>query len=491
MDTSQANFNKAISSLLVRNHDDGSLHGRVCLCCDRFLGHNNVFLISVNKFEKFSPFLTGVNDITPVVRKCYTPDFGREDVNLKLKGALLSPRSKLVYKSTKTRNPVPHVMCCRECRSGLNAKKLSTGALPRFAIANGWAIGEPPECLKRLNEIEIALISQTRQRAHLFTYWGGCHRSIRGWHTFYKSDPYYSTAVLNSVGHLTRTEDIAVVLCGPITKEQKQKIMKKTQVNIAYINEAFQWMKENNVQYENYPFPVIGQPTIIDQSREVESENSDIETKELLTVVFPDGTVNTGGAQDGKSFEEALADMRAKCPDVPPYLESRPSRELLRDYEDDNLMKAFPLQFPYGTGLPRQLVRDNTCLSATLSHLLYLSIPSFQEACFSLVIHNMFERARALKGSIWRVMGNHEVCDITEEEVNAAILRQKRGSRNQNDPGEKFLKSIKCVQKNMAHSNEAAMTARSQFLSLTHHFGIPKILFTVSFEDGFDIRILA
>ena len=31
-------------------------------------------------------------------------------------------------------------------------------------------------------------------------------------------------------------------------------------------------------------------------------------------------------------------------------LRSKPTKTILRDYEDDNLLKAFPLQFPFGVG---------------------------------------------------------------------------------------------------------------------------------------------
>ena len=42
----------------------------------------------------------------------------------------------------------------------------------------------------------------------------------------------------------------------------------------------------------------------------------------------------------------------------------------------------------------------------------------------------------------------------------------------------------------MAHSNACAQAAQAKFLSLTHHFGCPKVMFTVSFDDSLDIRIL-
>ena len=43
----------------------------------------------------------------------------------------------------------------------------------------------------------------------------------------------------------------------------------------------------------------------------------------------------------------------------------------------------------------------------------------------------------------------------------------------------------------MCHTNEAASAAQCKFLSMTHHFGCPKVLFTVSYDDGLDLRMLA
>ena len=487
----QRSFNSEICNLLVSNREDGSLHGKVCLVCDRFLGPKDSSLVSLATFLKYAPYLKGDDQLPLSVRNSYkfTVPNNRE-ANSILGGALLSPRSQIVYKG-KSKRCTPHLMCCKECRGTLNVENLKKHNLPRNSIANGWAIGDPPSCLTRLNEIELALVSQARFRGHLFTYWGGCHRSIKGWHTFYNSNVGHTAAALTAVSNLTDSKNIAVILAGPFTTEQKQRVLGKLQINTEWVLEAFQWLKENNRLYVNEPLPDIAQPIIIDQTEEVESENTDIETKEQITVVFPDGTVTTGGLQDGKQFEEAIAEMRTNAPGVTPYVTSRPSQEALRDYEDDNLMKAFPLQFPFGYGLPQAFVRDKTSLTSTLAHMLYLSRPSFHESCFVLVVHNMYERGRALNGAIWRVMGKHETCNVTEEDLNAAIKRKKKGLPRTNGPGDRFLNSVHAVKKNLGHSNEAAMSARSQFLSLTHHFGCPICLFTVSFDDGLDLRILS
>ena len=168
----------------------------------------------------------------------------------------------------------------------------------------------------------------------------------------------------------------------------------------------------------------------------------------------------------------------------------KPTANPLHDYEDDNLMKAFPLQFPYGIGLPQDFIGKQQSLASTLSHLLYLSPPAFHEACFVLVVHNMYERGRALNGAFWRVMGKQEKCDISETELNVAINRKKKGLPPLPGAATNFLNSLHAVKKNMCHSNEAAMSARSQFMSLSHHFACPQVLFTVTFDDALDLRIL-
>ena len=153
-----------------------------------------------------------------------------------------------------------------------------------------------------------------------------------------------------------------------------------------------------------------------------------------------------------------------------------------------NLMKAFPKQFPYGFG-HHPSFNFRSSKNGYLKHLVSLSIPSFHEANFILVIHNMFEKSRALSSALWQVKGN-EKCDVSEEELNLAISRKQHGLPAINGPGQQFLDSINAVKKKMGHTNSSAKAAQAKFLSLTHHFGCPKVLFTVSFDDSLDIRIL-
>jgi hypothetical protein len=303
-------LNSAIDSLIVYDSEKNSLHGKVCIVCDKLMKPKELCLVGLTTFLKYAVYLKGNTGIPISLRQCYrfnTDEIRHVQGYQILDDSLLSMRSKLVYKDKRKRTIM--VMCCRECRSGLTEKQLKQGNLPRFAIANNLTIGTAPVCLEQLNEIETALLSQARFRGHLFSYWGGQHRSIKGWHSFYEVNPNHTMAVLQEVEHFTNVKNIAVVLCGPFTSRQKEKVLKKVQVNVVRVMEAFNWLKANNRLYDNVPYPKIEAPMIIDNSHNVESENSDIEIKEEIKVVFPDGAVHTGGCADGAEFDKAVAEI--------------------------------------------------------------------------------------------------------------------------------------------------------------------------------------
>ena len=394
-------LNRDIDDLLVIS-DTNVLTGKVCLLCDKILMPKDVKTIKWSTFATHKDFFK--DDTLPIAVKnqykhidCYSQS--RTD---ELKDCLLSPGSVFQHAKSDKKKERPKVFLCTTCAPSLQPSRLNDFKLPMFAIANSMAIGVAPPVLTRLNEIEIALLSQARFRGHLFTHWGGCHRTMKGWHSFHDVGVGHTTAVLDDVKKLTKSSNIAVVLCGPFTPTQKTRVMKKVKVNIPWVLEAFEWLKENNGLCADMQTPEIGQPKIVDTSTEVESENTDIETKEELSVVFPDGTVHTGGCKDGAEFDLMVAEIKAKAPPgAQPIVTSRPSSRIVKDYAGDNLLRAFPLQFPCGYGHGSNACRKDP--KKCHRHLLSMSIPAFHESCFVLCIHNMHEKVRALSGEMHKL----------------------------------------------------------------------------------------
>ena len=403
-------FNDGVKSILLQPEKKASLCGHVCIACDTLVKRADRRKVSVKQLKKLAPFMQGDPTLHSDVRNHYTASFAKPGTDLFQ--ALLSPRSHVLPSHNKRK--AESVVCCSECNGKMKTKHLQKSNAPRFALFNAMAIGIAPPCLQRLNDVELAMISQARFRGHLFSFWGGCHRSIKGWHSFYKVNPSHTMSSMNSVSALTSSDNIAVVLTGPFTPEQKAKVKSRTVVRVEMMEEAFLWLKANNPLCHSESMPQFQKPIITDNSTEVESENTDIETKEDIKVIFPDGTASTGGCATKIEFEKAVSELKLKTPTSKPFVISKPTSEILRDYEDENLLRAFPLQFPYGYGSHNDL-NVNVSQNGYLIHLSKMSIPAFHTPEFVLVMHNMFERSRALTGAAWKVMGGNERCDLSGE----------------------------------------------------------------------------
>ena len=119
--------------------------------------------------------------------------------------------------------------------------------------------------------------------------------------------------------------------------------------------EAMRWLKRNNRLYTELHIPTFAElpePIIIDDSELVESENTFIESHFGYTVVFPDTeeiNATNGGHMSQEVFREEVLNAMDRSNSV--TVISRPMQNRLKDYEGDALLRAFPLQFPYGFGL--------------------------------------------------------------------------------------------------------------------------------------------
>jgi hypothetical protein len=90
---------------------------------------------------------------------------------------------------------------------------------------------------------------------------------------------------------------------------------------------------------------------------------------------------------------------------------SRPTQNWLINYQGDALLCVFPLQFPYRLGLPSKLISNwkdpkhiSTSQLVYMQHLQKLSICHFHWSDFILVLHNMYERQRAVSISYLSVI---------------------------------------------------------------------------------------
>lgn len=225
----------------------------ICSVCDSIATTPHWFsMVSVKHFAKLCEagalHKSRVKDIySNEIISCYTVD------DIRLEKYILSPKS-IIDKEQDT------IMVCKSCKVDLqcsydsNTRK-NRRKPPIAAIANGYLIGEPPEELTCLNEIELSLVSKVRIYAQSWVLYAGCHQQIRGWHTFLKNRNTSNVAQLQNLQMSSMKGNIMVVLCGPFTTDQKAIAMKRTQVNPKKVIAAFRWLKNNNYFYENDVLP--------------------------------------------------------------------------------------------------------------------------------------------------------------------------------------------------------------------------------------------
>ena len=136
-------------------------------------------MVSVNHFAKLCEagalHKSHVKDIySNKIISCYTVD------DTHLEKYILLPKS-VIDREQDT------IMVCNSCKVDLQCSydsntRRNRRKPPICAIANGYLVGEPPEELTCLNEIELSLVSKVCIYAQSWVLYAGCHQQIRGWH---------------------------------------------------------------------------------------------------------------------------------------------------------------------------------------------------------------------------------------------------------------------------------------------------------------------
>lgn len=241
---------KALRNLTIEN-EEGQFCSRVCLMCDRFIRASDEVrnVVGVDellavcrelKLEKteFMP------EYSEAVLSCYgikdAPDEKWKDE------MLLSPRSK--YSPTDD-----GYLVCTECYERIHRKSPKKPLMPTAGIAKGWIIGHSPPELECLTPAEMALVSRTRTVAHVFAFFAGQHKSIRGWHTFYEANVVHTMNVLEAMSDYKLPDKMYAVLSGPFTAAQRMRVKAAVQIRRSKVRAAHDWLRSYNSAYAHLP----------------------------------------------------------------------------------------------------------------------------------------------------------------------------------------------------------------------------------------------
>jgi len=271
------------------------------LICDCLLEWNNNGFIMKAHLKTLQNRLSGEGHVFKSLhcnlKKDYT--YEREGAEPWMVSMFLSPRG--VFDETSGFN------CCQMCCQCLATKtKPCWVKLPKYAIATGILMGEAPRKLTELNEVELALVSMARVDKHVFTFYGGAHKSMRGWHNLYENDVEHIAGAFQQLEQFGAGNIVACVLQGPFTSFQISKVREQALVRPRLVLMAMRWLKNNNRLYKDFHIPKadeLPKPIIINDSQHVESENTAIESQFEYTVVFP-GTEEINSTNGGNMSQE-------------------------------------------------------------------------------------------------------------------------------------------------------------------------------------------
>ena len=250
-------FVKDLESFTLFEKGTNTFHPVICCVCDSIPSQPNwscyvKVATAMKLFEISNMEISFLQDVYPSkLLEQYSVK------HRKLKKFVLSPATYI--------NEKEEVLMCKKCHSELiqnwksfKHKKKKDFLPPVQAIASRYVIGDAPDELTTLNEVELSLVSRARIFCQSWIFFGGCHQHIKGWHTFFRNRP------TDNVGNLLQLIDagpnnniILVVLCGPFTKTQKAITMASTAVNPKKVIAAWRWLKANNFRYEKDVIPEI------------------------------------------------------------------------------------------------------------------------------------------------------------------------------------------------------------------------------------------
>jgi len=180
-------INARFDSILYTSKS-GTVRPFVCLVCDEFMKPNEVQTISLEELKEVEDILKPAewNASPRRIQEHYTYIGDCGDLTVEQEEGLdwvydmmLSPRGCFVRDVAGRRKKGFAV--CSKCKMSL-----SKCMMPRFAIANNYAMGGPPMCLVELSEVELAMLTPVKTFGYCFAYTGGCNKQLKGSLSYFK-----------------------------------------------------------------------------------------------------------------------------------------------------------------------------------------------------------------------------------------------------------------------------------------------------------------
>lgn len=486
---------------LFRENAEGERCPHVCCICDElFISKSDIKVISVAKLKAGRKALLWEThkdgrrpkELEEKYQWCGETKGLKGDLSF-LKGMALSPRAG-TYKVSNHGNAKTGFASCLRCKNAIDQRHL-----PQFAIVNRNYVGNAPECLTELTQVELALLSPVKNHGYCFSWEGGIQMS--GTLTFLRVEKRGIARAVTQLQTMGFTKNILVLYKGKFTKKQKSKAVEQSRVRMDKVIAALEWLVENNSEWKSVDLEQMKKdlgdftPVVVDNSDEIENQNQNVEKEDLFTCYYPEGAANAmaGGFDEPGAFKSFVEQQQKNGYDV--EFQMNLEKEFVRGNDSDILLNGCLLQFPYGIGALNEERKDThgdykekNDLCEHLQHLSLLSLPEFHAPLFQLVMYSLISKFRLLRMSRLQLRNPMDAKAFAEginaRDVSSAIQGRRSGNFNAGTRiSRKLLESVDACTKELPHTDEASKKARSIGEAMQHHFGMASIFLTVVFDD--------
>jgi len=498
----------------------GVFRANICIVCDcHIIGTEKICYLTKDELLKndhriglqsYNDFYTkasngGYSELLPESElvKQYTVE-GME-------GLLLSRRSRHTIE-----NNTDIYEACQSCHDSIT-KSYKNKSPPKFAIANGFVIGQIPGVIEivdkdgtkrkvviefldkdgikrnKITDIVRAMVAPSRAYGYTFAYFAGAQQSIQGHFSFFEVDQSLVGATLRQIEASGANPHVHIVLAGRFTPSQKTIVRKKTEVDTKLVTDLLTWFIQNGHKgFKEFKPPEECQPPKI-----VEEDGVDNEVDSKVESQFDGGTYYFSSAY-APSSDTGVHGTQLKF--TKSLLERTPPTLLAYggDYVGGRSLKlenVIPTAFPWGVGGPEMPRRTQVSIEKSLAHYGRLSLDQFMKGDFCLLISHMLDRRLSYTSGKLKCRSNIDGIPLAEKISRLTIkdLEDVVSGDDTNVIANQLLTSVSASCKAMGHTSEAAAHWRRIYFALSDRFGLNAFMLTVTPNDlaSFSVRVIA
>ena len=484
----------------TKHPNDSTQHrSYVCIACDCFLlgtealrtltreqlkAHKHK--LGVHEYEQFH----GVKLNKDQISQYHVPTFPN---------MLLSRRSRKIGRGW---------VSCGHCASSLRPDTRYKRNPPKFAIANGFAIGEFPDEIERMNprsrrdtkrKVNVenvtdemrAVISPARAFGHIFAYSGGSHKSIQGHYQFFETDQSQVGGVIEHVRDMGVAHNMYIMLCGRMTPAQRTIIRRRAHLDTEEYMDLLNFFIKvsGHSGYSGLPMPENFPRPLFVEDKETEN-NVDREVNKGVEKSFQGGTYYFSTAQDPSDKTSVFGDSRSFAmallnQSAPTLLTIGGNYANMRELRVEDVL---PFAFPYGMGGPIGKRRTPISQEACFQRYFRLAMPQFMRGDVILVLGHMYGRILTFRSGV--MICRSQINGVPLGETLSKFTIKDFSSTSSTNPAmETLLKAVTTSCRALGHTPEAAKFARKCYFALMDHFGLNSLFLSITPCDLCSFRV--